>query len=543
MAVNVSISIVLFSLAFLSYWSAGTDSQARFLFRHNHAWPLIAAGVIVLFEPFFRTVGRQFTNRIPRPARSAQSVITWLPVGLFFAGAMILFLLPAQRLEPAPQGLGDSLWLVEIVPLASDIIGYFSSFDEILEPLIRSLFYKSGSLLFGESLLAAGRIDLILFWLGLYSTLIGLCQLGVIVWFLKAQSIRNQLVGFLILFCVPATQLFANYIEHYSFAAFALTSVLLLIWWDFENKAVFIWPLYSIAVLSALAVLHHLIAVFFLPGLIAYIWQRHRIVRCSLRMIIGPTSLALLILAIGNFIYFQMLQLSTGGSHVVHPPVLPLHKFFSSANLAKILFVLLFTTPLFLAIAASKGFFRQFDSFERIVIVFAVTFFIQMAVWNPVIGLPADWDLLSFVSWPLHVLIFRKYTKNDTRFTHRSGLNSIHRPGLIAVGSLTLLPMMMWMLYNHKAQQDDTTAIAISRQSLWYIKQNETCALIPTDAKKQLLYLQLLSDRANLSQKQYAMVQMKLGQDCQKITEGDTATAEPFETTRTFLQSVTMPSH
>lgn len=494
------VALLLFTLALLAL-----PMSEPHLFPH-----------LVGFEPLLITAGLYafVERRIPfsLPDIRAPKRMSAL---LIVAGILPLFLFPFRRIAAPPEGAGDSLWLVELLPLSSELTGYWSSFDEIIEPLARSLSYRLISFLSGPdfsgstsssedsvgshvagSLLLAGDYDRILLSLGMYSYVCGLIQLIAIVFFLRNRPLRSQIRGFLLLFCVPATQLFAGYIEHYAFSSMSITLILLLIWSDFGSTSLVrpgapdqvglpgrLTPP-VIAALAAVAVLHHMIAGFLLPGLIYYLWLRSRgDVRLFLQEALLCLLIALIVLSAGWYLYFEELQLTIAGSHLMHPPLLSLHKIFSSMNLVKILFVLLLCTPAAFAFP-SLLFRRPTDNAEKVVAVVALTYGLQLTIWNPVIGLPADWDLLSTVAFPLHVLLFMGSEKSPDH------------TGLGSLAAVTLLPALLWFQYNHRDDREQARqALQTAQAVLIELKDDSHWTSLPPKRKRELMLLHLFVEK------------------------------------------------
>ncbi len=403
-----------------------------------------------------------------------------MPVLFSVAGMLLICLLPMRRIAAPPEGAGDSLWLVEILPLAAELTGYWTSFDEILEPLLRSLSYRLFSYLSG-SLLLSGRYDDIFLALGLYSYVCGFLLLASVVLFLRKRPLRTQIRGFLLLFCVPTTQLFAGYIEHYAFLAMSVTVILLMIAVDTGLKRSAIIP-YAVAFLSALAALHHLSSGLLLPGLIYYIWLRNDSVAGFVRESFYCGLITAAVLLSGWFLYFNILNLSLEGSHLLHPPILPLHKIFSSMNLVKVLFVLLLCAPA--ASLLARLWPHRLDNTERIVAVVAATYGLQLFIWNPVIGMPADWDLLGVVAIPLHVLLFLRLEKQPDA------------AGLGSLAAVTLLPTLLWLSYNHRDdRQQAIQALDTARSVVVTLQENARWPKVAEDRKRELMLLYLLAEK------------------------------------------------
>lgn len=487
-------ALVLFTLALLAH----PVSQLH-VFSHlaGLQYLLIIAGLYTLFE-------RRIPFTLPEREASRWSLAVFLVSGL-----LLLFLFPMRRIAAPPCGAGDSLWLVELLPLSAELIGYWSSFDEILEPLARSLSYRLISSLSAHSvsgffstdftvtdaasLLQAGNYQRILFSLGLYSILCGVIELFGVAFFLRKRPLRSQLRGFLLLFAVPTVQLFAGYIEHYAFSSMSLSMILLLVWSDLDSRSTARKSSHTgpavISALAALAVLHHMIAGFLLPGLVYYLWLRnhdHRknfLVKNFIREGFLCLFIALFVLSCGWYLYFNVLQLSMEGSHFLHPPVLPPHKIFSSMNVFKIVFVLLLSAP---AVFAFPGLLlqRPDDAAVKVLVSVALTYGLQLAVWNPVIGLPADWDLLSAVAIPLHILIFVNSEKNPDRI------------GLGSLAAVTLLPALLWLQYNHRNDQKQAVlALKTAQTVVLDLKDDPAWKNLPVGKKKELMLLHLLVEK------------------------------------------------
>lgn len=475
----IAILLLLFAVAQFS-----TDIYHYFYYLHStRGWLLIAAVCVLIDSKFSQ--------------KSSQYFLSYKKYGLSsitIAAALTLILLPTGKTQPAPTGLGDSLWLIEIIPTAAYSIGWWATPDEILEPFIRSVLVRT----FADS----NSIDSVLFWLGIYSTVCGLFLIISILIFVYRRPARFQLAAFLLIFFVPSTQLFLNYIEHYSFAAFAIAVILLLIWTDIEDqnqnqpiKKTDFAPV-LVAALAAIGFLHHGIVGFLLPTLIIYLLKRSKSRSDFILVAFKSSAVAVLILTIGWIFYLYVLDESIKTSHLWHLPVLPLNKLFSSSNLFKVLTILLLTAPLSYTFIIEELILRfkridtkskvklSEDSISVILIVAIISFLVHLIVWNPMLGLPADWDLLSFVSIPIHILILRRFWLNK----------SIR---LIPIAILTLLPALLWWWSNHQKSKDDTynsnLTFHYSQAVIAQIQQSTNFNKIPHQRKQQLLLLRLYS--------------------------------------------------
>ncbi|MBW7857251.1 MAG: hypothetical protein H3C43_02875 [Leptonema sp. (in: Bacteria)] len=471
--------LLLFLVAQLS-----TDIYHYFYYLNSTRWWLLIAAVCVLVD-----------SKISQKIKPY--CLSYKKYGLFsitIAAVLVLILLPTGKTQPAPTGLGDSLWLIEIIPAAAYTIGWWTTLDEILEPLIRSVLVRT----FADS----NSIDSVLFWLGAYSTVCGLFLIISILIFVYRRPVRFQLAAFLLIFFVPSTQLFLNYIEHYSFAALSIAVILLLIWTDIEaqnqnqpSKKKDYMPI-LIAAFAVIGFLHHGIVGFLLPTLIVYLLKRSKSKNDFILMALKSSAVAMLILVIGWFFYLYVLDESIKTSHLWHLPVLPLNKLFSSSNLSKVLTILLLTTPLSYTFIIEKIILRfkkndtklkaklAKDSISVIITVAIISFLVHLVVWNPMIGLPADWDLLSFVSIPIHIFILRQLSfKKSIR--------------LIPIAMLTLLPAMLWWWSNHQKSKYDiyysNLTFNHSQAVITKINQSTIFSKIPHQRKQQLLLLRLYS--------------------------------------------------
>ncbi|MEQ9363001.1 MAG: hypothetical protein RIF32_02090, partial [Leptospirales bacterium] len=135
------------------------------------------------------------------------SLMLW---GLLLGSAILLLFQFRQRLFLAPpDGLGDSLLILEQVPVYTHLRGYLDSFDELLELYWHSRLYLFTSESFSWHVEDAYAL-LSIASFALYGT--------VVFYFLIRRSLFEILAGLALLIFVPALQLFAGYVEHYTIA-------------------------------------------------------------------------------------------------------------------------------------------------------------------------------------------------------------------------------------------------------------------------------------------------------------------------------------
>ncbi len=429
---------------------------------------LAALGLLVAALPFSK-----------RTLSESRLIQNGLPV----MAAAVLFWLPMQRLEDPPAGAGDSLHLAEFIPVFAELFGFLTTPDELLELFIRSKSY----LLLKDHLATTTA-------LGLYSYLAGLLHILAVYLFLRRRP-QILIPGWLILFFIPASAVYAGYIENYSMSRALLLGLLLLGWEALESndERYRLRIIRFMAFLAGLTVLHHLVAGLILPALIWILFKASRNMQASRRVFFRESALCtaiavcVIVPVYGAFYYSSMGPLIFADSHVGLQSTLPLTEIVSAKNILKVI-QLIFLVPL--SIALVPGLFRRSRSGDIPVFlgIAAISFLLFALIWNAAIGFPADWDLFSYFLIPLSVL---------TLYALPDGLTSIRSAALIA--ALTLAPAISWMTWLNETtrltQENLSFIHTLQTTTLHRLQNDPAFQKLPAERQKMHLRIFLFHER------------------------------------------------
>ena len=373
------------------------------------------------------------------PKIAGETALLALLCGLFYA---IFTSFRMRYFAPPPEGLGDSLLLVQHVPVHSLLLGYLVSFDEILELYFHSKLYLA------MHRQGYGVEDVY----ALLSTLFGTAYVVVVWFFLRRRRIFEILAGFCLFLAMPALQLFAGYVENYALTLFYFSALLFASASFLERKRPangLVW----LALLSAWGALHHMLVapmaaslgllVFFTAG---KDWKR------MIRLSVAPVCAAmfLLSLVIGYFLFFAPVPLAITESFSFRPPLLPVRRLFSTAHFLDMLNLLVLVSPascllfpvLFALFLRQKQSLKRFflpGDVEKFLFSACILYLLFAFVTNPLIGFPADWDLLGFFQAPLHLYLFhllrRHLPRNFNAYGQSFLLASLFLVSLVSTGA------------------------------------------------------------------------------------------------------------
>lgn len=376
-----------------------------------------------------------------------QALYYWLPgstLAVAIFGFLILF--PLRLLLPPPDGMGDSLLLLQSVPLHAHLFGYLDSFDELLELYFHSKFYLLTSSWLGWSVQTGFAISS-------YLAYVPLAILALVL--LQGRKLWQLILWLSLLGFNARMALFAGYVENYTWTSFYLMA---LIWLpaEFLERATHSSQASTsqvslklsdrqarrevllLGVLAAWGILHHIIVAFALPALAYFIWVRARgrlIFAMGLTFLAAVAALPLLALIWSYFFIAHPFPISLVDAHVAHPPYLTPGAWLRPAHLWAILNLILLCTPLIVLALPGILLLKSKDTQDpgaigmgtssRIVIYFnkiintlaprpvdrflgiaAFTFLVEMFLHRAQIGFPADWDLFSFASIPVNLYLF-----------------------------------------------------------------------------------------------------------------------------------------
>ncbi|MBI3394733.1 MAG: hypothetical protein HY042_02750, partial [Spirochaetia bacterium] len=283
-----------------------------------------------------------------RPGK-ARWVVFAIPLALM-AGVLLYVFRLRLFLNP-PGGLGDSLQLVQHVPAYAHIFGYLDSFDEALD-----LYFHSKVYLWIEKSFHGTIVDAYA-WPSIGA---GVVFTLVVLRFLWGRPWAHMAAGFFLLYCNTALQLYAGYVENYTFASLILSSTLLFggqlleraqsddLAAEERRNPVPVWPLSLLAVAAAVGVLFHLIVGAVLPGLVYVCWRQAggRWTDFARRALIASVP-ALVILGAGWIFLFKLVAnpLTISGSFASHPAILHPKKILTLAHTLNYVSLYLFAAP------------------------------------------------------------------------------------------------------------------------------------------------------------------------------------------------------
>ncbi|MCB1324474.1 MAG: hypothetical protein KDK35_04580 [Leptospiraceae bacterium] len=331
---------------------------------------------------------------------------------LFVVVPILLWKFRMQLFLPPPAGLGDSLLLLEHVPVYSRLLGYLDTIDELLELYVRSRAY----LWLNDS--RGLPIEEVYAYIS-YAALIPYLLFVYVLW--QKRSFPERLALLALTVAVPAVQLYAGYVENYTIASTFLFGT--LAWGarlleERPQAAPSVRPLLLLALLAGVGALFHLIVGLLLPALAYFAW-----VYCERRpgaFVRGAFAAGLCAVLLFGACALYFLTLAPhppipADSHFANPPVLNPSRWFSADHVIGHLNLFLLASPaapaalLTLLLYGSPDRKRWSwipDLPTRFLAIATLTLLAWSFVWNGIIGLPADWDLLTMFQGPLNLYLW-----------------------------------------------------------------------------------------------------------------------------------------
>lgn len=373
---------------------------------------------------FFQSLDRSLHRRVVVSRLTGAG----LAAGFVTIGVVLLWFFRQRLFLGPPEGLGDSVLILEHVPVYARFMGYLDSFDELLVLFLRSKFY----------LWSSTHLDLhIEESYAVVSTGAFVLYAALILWFLRGRTLAAWLCGLTLFVFAPGLQLFAGYVEHYTLPSVYLSMTLFFAarCLEEEDGVLKNQPLLAVTVTAALAAitaLHHMITAAMAPALVYFVWLLARrdandnaqddatvpyaesvkpFLRLALRAMLAAGPILLLTWA--YFLYVAEPRLAFGDSHAASPPVHRPSTLFSLAHARDMVNLLFLAAPavpaLLLVLLALPGRTPR-DFVAAPVLRFALLATMLFAgitfIVKSLIGFPGDWDLLTFFRVPLSLYAF-----------------------------------------------------------------------------------------------------------------------------------------
>jgi hypothetical protein len=331
-----------------------------------------------------------------------EHILSFTTYILFIISVLFAIFFPVNDLK-----LGDGILLIENLLLESELFGINLIPDEILEGLIHSIFYFYTKQYTSDPILPYKILSYIS---GFF--------LIVLVYnnFLKPNfSLIVLLLG------SGSILLYYGYMEHYSITTLLLFSMLIYGINTIESNENTIKSIMIISILASIAFLHHLISGFFILGLVYFAYEKSN----DLKSFFINSSIGIIIASIFifplyfYFIFFAETRIDLRLAHIAHPPFLKFSSILSLIHLKELFIEIiwvsapgLFTIVYFfifekktfsLLLFSPKGKFLSYSFFGIL---------INFLSFNPLLGYPADWDVMSFVWIPIFLFSLILLTEN-----------------------------------------------------------------------------------------------------------------------------------
>lgn len=404
----------------------------------------------------------------------------WLKV--FFAALAGLFcwVFRMQLLLPPPEGNGDSIFLMEQVPVYTELFGFRATLDEILELYVHSKFYlvvkwAGGSILDSYAILSCAA---------------GALYTGVLLFYLDGKKPAVLAAGLVLLLAAPAVQIFFGYAEHYDTPALLLLSmcVFCLRFLETEREPG-LRDFALLGLLSALALLFHLITAAAALALIWFVWHKSKKTFLRNAAAAAVPAAVLLGCVLSYFLFFAEYPVSARHSFAARPPFYPVSEFISVRHFTELFNLLMIGMPALLILAWSGlprfQTLRENPAFVFLFLMFA-GFFSTSILINPLLGYPADWDLLTLFSIPGNLCLLQIWQTNRPR-----RMEAV----LPGVAALCITITALWVARNHEASPASIENLRTAEQNsstfLTLIEGDRVYQALPRDRRKAAVEVKL----------------------------------------------------
>lgn len=393
---------------------------------------------------------------VRRPwADSPVHISRWFILFFSAAAGVLFWVFRMQLLLPPPEGNGDSIFLMEQVPVYTELFGFRATLDEVLELYVHSKFYLAvkwagGSILDSYAILSCAA---------------GALYTAVVLSHLNGRKPAVLAAGLVLLLATPAIQIFFGYAEHYDTPALLLLSMCVFGLRFLEGGQPGPRDFALLGFLSALALLFHLITAAALPALVWFVWSSSK--KSFLRNAAAAAIPAFILLAgvFSCFLFFAEYPISARHSFAARPPFYPVSDFVSVRHFTELFNLVMIGMPALLILAWNglpdwRALIKD-HAFVFLCLMFA-GFFSTSVLINPLLGYPADWDLLTLFFVPGNLLLLHLW-QNKRQKTMEAIL-----PG---VAALCITITALWVARNHEASP-------ASRENLGRAEANSSTFLI-----------------------------------------------------------------
>ncbi len=355
-----------------------------------------------IFEPWFVFIGKKLFINLCIIFLILQVFLyfvqfwnKWLE-NIIFVVSSILLILTILLFPVRNLNLGDGIILLENMYLESQVYGYQLILDEILEGLIHSTLT---SWLATEDPRLAFRI---------LSSLSGII---LIFYLLKKYFLKtNGFLSFLVITSSGGFLLFYGYVENYSLVSLFLFGFSFFVL-DKLKISQKISP-YLLGFLSAIGALLHLVFGYMIFALVYlnFIFSQKR--NFWKNAIVSSLVAGLVFLVVyGYFLFFSQFRLDLSLGHITNPKFYPIKRWISTWHFQEIFYCLTFSSLPSLVILGYIYFFdrltwkeQSFSKEWKFLSLSILGFFLHAFFFNPQLGFPRDWDLMSFYWIPLSLL-------------------------------------------------------------------------------------------------------------------------------------------
>lgn len=349
---------------------------------------------------YFFFIYLYFTKEKLFPFKQDKDKILSIIILLIFVALFILF--PVRNLN-----LGDGILLIENVFIETGLFSYQLTLDELLEAMSHSVFFYFLSKNFPDP-----RISY-----QILSTLSGIIFL-IFLW----KFFQKKKFNFITLFFVISSGgmiLFFGYSENYTITSlillFFITTSINSISQNKKNLPALILP----TIIASIAILFHLVSGHLIFPLI-YLWwitsEKNEFIKNALISTLIGVSIILPFFI--YFTFFSEVRVDMSQTHIAHPPFYPLSKIISTKHFMEI-FTCIFLTCFFPFVYLADSFLFQKEKIVKLktnkefifLLVTIFAFFINAFTHHPVLGFPADWDLMSFYWIPISIAAVYVYNE------------------------------------------------------------------------------------------------------------------------------------